>query len=71
VSYRGATNQTTFEFDARDALPSSKRVYIVRGASVKRGDAYSPNPIEIDVGDTVAWINDDSTAHTVTSGSGG
>jgi plastocyanin len=30
-------------------------------------NSYNPNPIEIKVGDTVTWINDDSSAHTVTS----
>ncbi|MDQ3854243.1 MAG: cupredoxin family copper-binding protein [Thermoproteota archaeon] len=30
-------------------------------------NSYNPNPIEIKVGDTVTWINDDSSRHTVTS----
>jgi amicyanin len=30
---------------------------------------YNPNPIEIKVGDTVTWINNDSSPHTVTSSS--
>lgn len=30
---------------------------------------FSPRNIQIDVGDTVTWTNNDSTAHTVTSGS--
>jgi amicyanin len=28
--------------------------------------SYSPNPFEIKVGDTVTWINNDSSPHTVT-----
>ncbi len=32
-------------------------------------NSYNPNPIEIKVGDTVTWINNDSTPHTVTSSS--
>jgi plastocyanin len=32
-------------------------------------NSYNPNPIEIKVGDTVTWINDDSSPHTVTSSS--
>ena len=43
-------------------------VRIVQGASELTDDAYTPNPVEVVVGDTVTWINDDSTAHTVTSG---
>jgi aldose sugar dehydrogenase len=31
--------------------------------------SYSPNPLEIKVGDTVTWINNDSSPHTVTSSS--
>jgi plastocyanin len=43
---------------------------ITTGSSSKTTDAYSPNPLEINVGDTVTWTNRDSTAHTVTSGTG-
>jgi plastocyanin len=32
-------------------------------------NSYNPNPIEIKVGDTVTWINNDSSPHTVTSSS--
>ena len=31
------------------------------------GNSYNPNPIEIQVGDTVTWINNDSSLHTATS----
>jgi plastocyanin len=47
---------------------AARIVRIVQGASELTDDAFSPNPIEVAVGDTVTWINDDSTAHTVTSG---
>ncbi|MGI0049015.1 MAG: cupredoxin domain-containing protein [Nitrososphaera sp.] len=43
---------------------------VTTGSSSKTNDAYAPNPIEINVGDTVTWTNKDSTAHTVTSGTG-
>lgn len=46
-------------------------VSITSGSSSKTTDAYDPNPIEVSVGDTVTWTNDDSTPHTVTSGSNG
>ncbi len=32
---------------------------------------YNPNPITINVNDTVKWINNDTESHTVTSGIGG
>jgi plastocyanin len=41
---------------------------IVSGASTMADKAYSPNPINVKVGDTVTWTNDDSQPHTVTSG---
>lgn len=41
---------------------------IVLNALTKTDDAYSPNPIEIEVGDTVVWTNKDRTIHTVSSG---
>lgn len=44
---------------------------IVPGASVLTDTAYSPNPIETTVNQTVLWTNDDSAFHTVTSGSVG
>ncbi len=43
-------------------------VRIPQGASELTDDAYSPNPVEVRVGDTVTWINDDSTSHTATAG---
>jgi plastocyanin len=30
-------------------------------------DSFSPNPVEITAGDTVTWVNDDSTVHTATA----
>lgn len=32
--------------------------------------AFSPNPINVKVGDTVTWTNKDTVEHTVTSGNG-
>jgi plastocyanin len=43
-------------------------VTIPEGASSLTDDAYSPNPVEVSIGDTVTWINDDFTSHTATSG---
>jgi plastocyanin len=41
------------------------------GSSTLTDTAYQPNPVQVSVGDTVTWTNDDSTAHTVTSGQNG
>lgn len=41
---------------------------ITTSSSSKTTDAYTPNPIRANVGDTVTWTNRDSTPHTVTSG---
>ena len=34
------------------------------------GRAFSPATVEIQVGDTVTWTNDDDTEHTVTASDG-
>lgn len=44
---------------------------IVSGASTLTDTAFSPNPINVKVGQTVVWTNDDSAFHTVTSGTVG
>lgn len=41
-------------------------VSIVLGAISKRTDAYQPNPVYIDKGQTIIWINSDNNFHTVT-----
>jgi plastocyanin len=46
------------------------KVSIVSGASTMADKAFSPNPVNVKVGDTVTWTNDDSQPHTVVSGSG-
>lgn len=50
------------------AFAAEVQAEIVPGASTKTDDAYSPNPIEVSVGDTVIWTNKDGALHTVTSG---
>ena len=41
---------------------------IVSGAAFQNETAYSPNPIQVESGDTVTWVNKDFDPHTVTSG---
>src|SRR5918999_5992251 len=43
-------------------------VSIVPGSSSLTTDAYSPNPVQVSVGSTVTWTNDDAQPHTATSG---
>jgi plastocyanin len=43
-------------------------VSIVEDSSSLTTDAYAPNPIQVSVGGSVTWTNDDSLPHTVTSG---
>src|SRR5919204_6035124 len=50
------------------AFAAEVAVDITEGASTKTNNAYSPNPVEINVGDTVIWTNQDATAHSATSG---
>jgi plastocyanin len=46
-------------------------VGIVQGASTTSDTAYSPNPVEVKIGDTVKWINQDTLPHTASSGQPG
>src|SRR5215204_813060 len=62
-----ATNAT----GASGGNTTTSSVSIVPGASTLTTDAYSPNPIQVSVGTTVTWTNNDSQPHTVTSGSNG
>jgi plastocyanin len=42
----------------------------VRIVDNRGSNSYSPNPVEVKVGETVMWVNDDSTIHTATSRDG-
>jgi plastocyanin len=64
TSAGNATNAT-----ATSASGGGTAVSIVSGASSLTDTAYSPNPIQVSVGTTVTWTNNDAQPHTVTSGS--
>lgn len=52
------------------AFAAEVTVDITVGSSSKTTDAFEPNPININIGDTVTWTNKDPpNFHTVTSGS--
>jgi plastocyanin len=69
TSAGNATNATTSA--ASGGGNTTTRVSIVPGSSSLTTDAFSPNPIQVSVGNTVTWTNDDSQPHTVASGSNG
>ncbi len=50
------------------SIPSNSTV--VRIVANAGSNSFSPNPVEVKVGETVTWINDDSARHTVTSKDG-
>ncbi len=52
------------------AFAATIAVDLTPGSSSKTNDAFSPNPVQAKVGDTVTWTNKDTTAHTITSGTG-
>ncbi|MFL5811958.1 MAG: plastocyanin/azurin family copper-binding protein [Bdellovibrionia bacterium] len=55
-------------FDMAQAQPSdSVTVTISPGATGKGPQAYGQNPLEINAGATVTWVNNDTVSHTVTS----
>ncbi len=57
------------EISISSPLPAMEEGIIVSIAGNSGRNSYNPNPIEIKVGDTVTWINNDSSPHTVTSSS--
>ena len=61
-----ATNATTTGAGGGNATANS--VSIVPGSSSLTTDAYQPNPIQVSVGTTVTWTNNDAQPHTATSG---
>ena len=68
----GSTNATSGgSTNATDQASDNAQVSIVPGASTLTDKAFSPNSIEVTVGQTVVWTNDDSAFHTVTSGTAG
>lgn len=43
---------------------------VVKIVANAESNSYSPNPVEVKVGETVTWVNYDSGRHTVTSEDG-
>jgi plastocyanin len=63
---------SNFSVIAQEATPSLvKDVTIPMNAATMGDKAYSPNPVDVKVGQGVTWSNDDSQIHTATSGAAG
>ena len=68
MGVEGSGNSVQQPTTATSSIPSnSTLVKIVANAG---SNSFSPNPVEVKVGETVTWINDDSGRHTVTSKDG-
>src|SRR5215212_8169512 len=57
----GAGNATNATMTGAGNATTS--VSMVPGASTLTTDAFSPNPIQVSVGSTVTWTNNDAQAH--------
>jgi len=54
----------------QEAAPITGNGTIVRIVDDAGSNSYSPNPIEVNVGQTITWVNDDFVIHTATSADG-
>src|SRR2546426_9278067 len=50
------------------AFAATVAVDITPASQSKTTNAFSPNPVNANVGDTVTWTNKDTMPHTITSG---
>jgi plastocyanin len=64
----GTGNATNATATGASGGNASTSVSIVPGSSTLTTDAFAPNPIQVSVGTTVTWTNDDAQPHTVNSG---
>jgi len=70
-----SSNSTTAPSTTTPTMPSTSTgqtttVTIPVGAIGLTTTAYAPNPVNIRVGDSVNWVNNDSIAHTSTANNG-
>jgi plastocyanin len=63
----GSEQNSQEERSSSSSLPITEEGNVVSIVGNSGSNSYNPNPIEIKVGDTVTWINDDSSPHIVTS----
>jgi len=64
------SNQTTIKIKFRKSYKNKQNhiVKILPGSSVPDTKFVKPETVEISKGDDVTWLNDDTAAHTITSG---
>ncbi len=68
-STKAAVNNST-KAAAGTTSTGGTAVSIVPGASTLAAKAFSPNPVNVKVQNSITWTNKDNVAHTVTSGTG-
>src|SRR5829696_4318890 len=61
----GAGNATNATMTGASGANTGTSVSVVSGSSSLTDTAYQPNPIQVSVGNTVTWTNNDSQPHTV------
>jgi len=61
-----ATGDLGILMPARAQVADDTLVSIVRDATNLDDQSYQPNPINVNIGDTILWTNEDSARHTVT-----
>src|SRR3712207_3385320 len=59
-----------FRDSGQDPVPTPGNGTVVRIVDDADSNSYSPNPLGVEAGQTVTWVNEDSTIHTVTSTDG-
>jgi plastocyanin len=62
-----ANNQNAAEDQSAASTGESGTDNQVTIVGIKHSKSFSPNPIDVKVGDTVTWTNDHREGHTVTS----
>ena len=68
IGAEGSGNSIRQPTTTATSIPSNSTVVRIVANAVS--NSFSPNPVEIKVGETVTWINDNSGRHTLTSKDG-
>ena len=68
VTGQGGGNATNATTTGASGGNTTNSVSIIPGSSTLTTTAFQPNPIQVSVGSTVTWTNNDAQPHTATSG---
>ena len=65
------TPNSNNQFDDKAGLNAFAEKDDVKGKiiGIKKSKSFSPNPLNVKVGDTITWTNEHREGHTITSGS--